>query len=43
MKASESVIISVQKNKWEAKEEYFDLGFECLYLHNRWDLLYEGK
>ena len=43
MKASESVIISVQKNKWEAKEEYFDLGFDCLYLHNRWDLLYEGK
>lgn len=28
MKASESVIISVYKNKWEAKEEYFG----CLYL-----------
>ena len=25
MKASEFVIISVQKNTWEAKEEYFDL------------------
>ena len=35
MKASEFVIISVQKNTWEAKEEYFDLDFDCLYLNTQ--------